>query len=72
MSLYFNVTLRRPTFILTSRFDAISTDKRRRIARAAEAYLARNPSLAVLDLRFDALLLGRGYLPRHIPDAWRP
>ena len=51
---------------------AISPRQRQRIARAGEAFLARRPDLAALDLRFDALLLAPGRWPLHVVDAWRP
>ena len=50
---------------------AISPRQRQRIARAGEAFLARRPDLASLDLRFDALLLTPGRWPHHVVDAWR-
>jgi len=50
---------------------AIGPRQRRRIARAAEAFLAVRPDLAGLDLRFDVMLVGRRRLPRHLPSAWR-
>ncbi|HRJ68678.1 MAG TPA: YraN family protein [Beijerinckiaceae bacterium] len=43
---------------------AISADKRRRVSRAARAYLARLPSLPAT-IRFDAIYLAPGRLPRH-------
>jgi putative endonuclease len=46
--------------------------QRRRIERAAGAFLARRPDLAGCHVRFDAILMVPGRLPRHIPDAWRP
>ncbi len=46
--------------------------QRRRIERAAAAFLARHPALAGLDLRFDLMLVRPWRLPRHIADAWRP
>lgn len=52
---------------------AITPNQRRRIERAAEAFVARTPSLRHCDWRFDVVLVdGAGRLPRHIPDAWRP
>jgi putative endonuclease len=42
-----------------------------RIRNAAQAFLARRPELAGLDLRFDVVLVCPGRLPQHIPDAWR-
>lgn len=50
---------------------AISAGQRRRIARAAETFMARTPHLAGHDVRFDAVLVAPGRLPRHICDAWR-
>ena len=47
------------------------TRQRRRIARAAQAFLQRRPDLRHLQPRFDALLLARGHWPRHVIDAWR-
>lgn len=50
---------------------ALSPRQRRRIARAAEAFLKTRPDLADLDLRFDAMLLARYRLPSHLRNAWR-
>ncbi|MEX2631841.1 MAG: YraN family protein [Tistlia sp.] len=52
--------------------EAIGGRQRRRIERAAEAFLQRHPGLAGCRLRFDAVLLSRRRLPRHLADAWRP
>jgi putative endonuclease len=52
--------------------DAIQARQRRRIARAAEAFAARSPENAALNIRFDAVLVVPGRWPRHIMDAWRP
>lgn len=59
-----------------ARSDAAATEplqlrQRRRIVRAAAAYLASRPDLAALDIRFDLMLVGRGRLPRHLPAAFR-
>jgi len=51
--------------------EAIRANQRRRIRNAAAAFLARHPDLNSLDLRFDAVLVAPGRLPRHLPDAWR-
>ena len=51
--------------------EAVSPRQQHRIARAASQFLAARPDLAVLDQRFDALLIVRRTWPRHIPDAWR-
>ena len=50
---------------------AISATKRRRIARAARVWLARNPWAASLTLRGDAIFVAPGRLPRHAPSAYR-
>lgn len=52
--------------------EAIGGRQRRRIERAAAAFLQRHPALAGCRLRFDALLLSPRRLPRHLADAWRP
>jgi putative endonuclease len=51
---------------------AVSTRQRRRIARAAAAFLLPRPELAGLMLRFDVMLVAPLRPPRHVPDAWRP
>ena len=45
--------------------------QRRRIARAASAFLLVRPDLAELVLRFDVMLVAPLRPPRHLPDAWR-
>ncbi|HEX9168591.1 MAG TPA: YraN family protein [Roseiarcus sp.] len=50
---------------------AISATKRRRIARAARVWLARNQWAAGLTLRGDAVFVAPGRLPRHAPSAYR-
>ena len=50
---------------------AIAPRQRRRIARAAEAFLTVRPDLSGLGLRFDVMLIERWRLPRHLRDAWR-
>ena len=57
---------------LTEAAHALGPAQRRRIERAAAAFLARRPDLAGYDLRFDVVLITPGRLPCHIPDAWRP
>ncbi len=51
--------------------EAITPRQRDRIQRAAAAYLAQNPRLAGLGVRFDAMLLEPRRPPTHIVDAWR-
>jgi putative endonuclease len=50
---------------------AISAHQRRRIARALEHFLARRPDLAVLDRRFDVMMVVPRRWPRHLPNAWQ-
>ena len=42
-----------------------------RIARAAGAFLQRQPRLAGCALRFDLIAVTPWRLPRHLPDVWR-
>ena len=51
--------------------NAVSPQQRRRIVRAAQAFVQRHPGQATCDLRFDVVLIARGRRPRHIADAWR-
>lgn len=51
--------------------EALSRRQRRRIARAAEAFLAARPDLADLELRFDVMLVAPLRPPQHWPAAWR-
>ncbi|HEY1300038.1 MAG TPA: YraN family protein, partial [Stellaceae bacterium] len=57
--------------VLADAAAALSPRQRRRIARAAQAFLLTRPDLGGLDLRFDIMLAGGRRLPRHWPDAWR-
>ncbi|WP_248310302.1 YraN family protein [Bosea sp. 117] len=44
--------------------------QRRRIAQAAEIFLAGRPELAALDMRFDAVLIAPRSAPVHLPGAF--
>lgn len=59
----------RPTLAEAS--EALAPAQRRRIERAAEAFLAREPRWRQLSPRFDVILVLPWRLPRHLPDAWR-
>jgi putative endonuclease len=48
----------------------VTQRQQRRIAQAAEVWLAANPKTAFTDARFDAVLVAPGKLPRHIPAAF--
>lgn len=47
--------------------EAVSPQGRRRIARAAEAWLMRYPAAAMMQLRFDVVIVAPGLaMPRHL------
>jgi len=50
---------------------ALAPRQRRRINRAAEAFLLRRSDLSSLDLRFDLMLVAPFRWPRHWRGAWR-
>src|SRR5262249_53993497 len=49
---------------------SVTGRERLRIAAAAEAWLARNADDRIRDIRFDAMLVAPGRIPRHIPAAF--
>lgn len=56
--------------------EVLTTRQRRRIVRAADAFLAGRPALAACDIRFDLMLVRRHPLlgidlPHHLPGAFR-
>ena len=52
--------------------ESLGSGQRRRIERAAAAFLARHPRLGHCQVRFDVILVTPKRFPRHILDAWRP
>ena len=50
--------------------ELINERQRRRIAAAAEVWLAANPDEMIRDIRFDAILVAPDKIPRHIPAAF--
>jgi putative endonuclease len=50
--------------------EAVVPRQRRRIIGAAEAWLASHPDDANCDMRFDAVLVAPGKMPRHIVAAF--
>lgn len=50
---------------------AVLPRQRRRIVRAASAFLATRPDLAALAPRFDVMLVAPLRPPRHLANAWR-
>lgn len=51
--------------------EALTPRQRRRIVRAAQAFLRARRAFAGFDARFDVMLVRRGEWPRHLADAWR-
>jgi putative endonuclease len=51
--------------------ESIGPRQQGRIARAAALYLAQRPALAAKGVRYDAIIVASGRLPRHVRDAWR-
>ena len=54
---------------------SVTERQRARIVAAAEAWLARYPDVRIRDIRFDAVVVAPGRIPRHITtafDALRP
>lgn len=54
----------------SAEYEALSAVNHRRIARAAQLWLARNPARAADALRFDVIFLAPFALPRHIVNAF--
>jgi putative endonuclease len=50
--------------------ESVLPRQRQRIVAAAEAWLATYPDPKILDMRFDAMLVAPGKLPRHIQGAF--
>jgi putative endonuclease len=50
--------------------ESVNIRQRRRIAAAAEIWLANNPDESIRDIRFDAILVAPGKIPRHIQAAF--
>ncbi|MDR7036288.1 putative endonuclease [Methylobacterium sp. BE186] len=58
----------RPTLLAAQ--EAISHRKQQRFSRAVRAWLGRNPHLAGLTFRADAVFLEHGAWPMHLVDAF--
>lgn len=50
--------------------EAIHAENQQRVRRAAELYLQKHPEYTGYDIRFDAVIMGRGAWPRHIRGAF--
>lgn len=60
----------RPT--LAAGLESVTPAQRRRLALAAEGWLATHPEHAEADVRFDVVCIVPDGPPSHLPDAWRP
>ena len=49
---------------------SVTARQQARIAAAAEVWLAHFPDEGIRDIRFDAILVAPGRIPRHIPAAF--
>lgn len=49
---------------------SLGEGKKRRVRRAAKAWLARHPWAATLTLRADGVFVAPGHWPRHVPDVF--
>jgi putative endonuclease len=58
----------RPTMDIAH--ESIRKTQRARIVRGAEAFLSKHPHYINHDLRFDAVLIAPGHLPRHLCSAF--
>ena len=56
---------------LTEAGEAVTPRQRRRIARAAEAFIQRHPRLADCAVRFDVVMIVPRRWPKHVSDAWQ-
>jgi putative endonuclease len=56
---------------LETALEAVHSDQRERLRRAARAIAAGRPALKDATIRLDLIALAPGRLPRHIPDAWQ-
>ena len=50
--------------------EAVTERQRQRIVAAAEAWIATYPDPSIHDMRFDAMLVAPGKMPRHIQGAF--
>lgn len=50
--------------------EAIHAANQQRVTQAAQLYLQKHPEYNDFDIRFDALVLARGFALSHIENAW--
>lgn len=54
----------------TDAAEAIHAKNQARVRQAAELYLQQHPEYNGCELRFDACLVGKAGVPRHLEGAW--
>ena len=64
------VEVKKRTNFMTSA-EAITGKSQQRLAKAAEAFMQKNPKYNTYQIRFDAVLFENNFWPHHIKDAWR-
>jgi putative endonuclease len=52
--------------------ESVGPASERRIADAADLWLAKHPAASGYDIRYDMVIVTPWRLPRHLPDAFRP
>lgn len=57
---------------LAAAMGAVTPGAWRRIARAAETWMAQRPRFNDCGWRYDIIAIAPGRLPAHVRDAWRP
>ena len=50
--------------------NTLSINQRKRITRAAQFFIGRNPKYANYDVRFDFVVFSKGFRPQIIENAW--
>lgn len=55
---------------LNAALESIRPHQRARILRGAQDFLAKHPRYSDYNLRFDAVVVAPGLLPRHLPNAF--
>ncbi|GJL94430.1 MAG: UPF0102 protein [Hyphococcus sp.] len=55
---------------LDSAIEAVTHTNRRRVSNAAGMFLAHNPDLAQMDMRYDIIAIA-GWRMRHLTNAWQ-
>lgn len=67
LTIFVEVKTRARSTDLATALESVNT---RRIVRAAQHFLSRNPQIADKDMRFDVIFLAPWTWPRHVKDAF--